>query len=145
MSIPKRPNEWLWTGIAFAFFGAFAVLVRCTPEARAQVAAPVPSDPFSSYGQAAQYGLGGLAFLALLWFLRWQAAELKASRTDFLLALDKRAEHDTVQQNLNREQHARQTAGLHAAIDTNHARTREALDDLAGEVRSFNNGRGRSS
>lgn len=78
----------------------------------------------------AKVGLGVASFGALVWYLRWMAGELKESRVSFLVALDKRSEHDTVQQQLNREHSERQTARLH-----------EAINDLGDEMRQHVNGR----
>lgn len=87
------------------------------------------ADPIAEYGKL---GVGLASFAALLRFLWWMANELKASRHDFLIALDRRDEHNSTQLQLLREHNERQVSRLHEDIDT-----------LGQEVRQHVNGRGR--
>lgn len=88
------------------------------------------ADPVTAYTEYGKLGVYLASFGALLRFLWWLANELKASRSDFLIALDRRDNHNATQLQLLREHHERQTARLH-----------EAIDDL----RDYGNGRDRSS
>ena len=85
----------------------------------------------------AKVGLGVASFAALVWYLRWMAGELKDSRIDFLVALDKRDATLAAVMSAERDHSERQTARLH-----------EAIDDLGAEMRghaaqSNGDGRGR--
>ena len=91
--------------------------------------------------EVAKLGIGLASFGALLRFLWWLAGELKESRKDFLVGLDKRDANLAAVMHLEREHNERQTARLHEAIATEARETREAIDDLGAELRHHSNGR----
>lgn len=85
-------------------------------------------NPFSPGAEVVKIGLGVASFLALVWFLKWMAAELKASRVEglaaqaaaqnkFLESLDKQHKDHSEEMRLLREHNERQVVRLHAAID----------------------------
>jgi len=87
-------------------------------------------DPLGPYGEITKLGLGVASFAVLIWYLRWMANELKATRVDFLHALDKQHNDHATEMRLLREHNERQTYSLH-----------ESIDDLGVEIRAFANGK----
>lgn len=87
-------------------------------------------DPTTPLTEWAKLGVLTGSFAALLWFLRWLASELKASRVDFLIALDKQHNDHATEMLHLREHNERQVRGLH-----------ESIDDLGAEIRNYSNGR----
>ena len=87
-------------------------------------------DPATPITEWAKLGIGFASFVALLRFMWWMATELKESRKDFLLGLDKRDANQAAQLQILREHNERQVRGLH-----------ESIDDLGTEIRTYANGR----
>ena len=99
-------------------FYASNVLAQVTPV----------DTPFSAGAEVAKIGLGVASFLALVWFLRWMATELKAAReqgikaqesaqTQFLNALAAQHRDHAEEMRLLREHNERQVVRLHEAIE----------------------------
>lgn len=73
-------------------------------------------NPFSPGAEVVKIGLGVASFLALVWFLKWMASELKASRVDYLASLEKQHKDHSEEMRLLREHNERQVVRLHEAI-----------------------------